>query len=333
MARGVARYGYELVPATQVNGSPAESMQAGNEPLLGGRREPFSTAEYDVLPKGEFDFVRRNYYSPIPDLSLLPLDIWDRRSHLGGVALDPDAGIEYLERELGPPIAELDVPLDDPGHPGAFFLRNTGFESVDAELLYGMIRSARPAQVVELGSGYTTLLINMAARRNAQEGSPAQHVAYDPYPREQVLGASVPEPTRLEAISATEVPMEVFTRLEADDVLFVDTTHTVKLGSDVNFVVLDVLPRLNAGVLVHFHDIFLPWEYPRGWFEDMQYFWAEQYLLQAFLAYNEAFEVLVPAHAIARVHPDRLARIVPSFVPGVMPGSLWLRRSGPRKVK
>lgn len=74
-----------------------------------------------------------------------------------------------------------------------------------------------------------------------------------------------------------------------------------------------------------FHDIFLPWEPPRGWFEGMQYFWAEEYLLQA-------FDVLVRAHAISRVHADRLVRIVPSFVPGVMPGSLWLRRSGPRDI-
>jgi hypothetical protein len=328
IARTVGRYGYELALASNAAGPRQEPEPPGFELVPRGRQEPFATAEYDVLPKGQFDVVRRNYYSPIPDLSRLPQDIWRRSSDLCGVKLDPAAGVEFLESELASFIAELDIQVDDPGRPGVFFLRNTGFESVDAELLYGMIRSARPRRIVELGSGYTTLLINMAVRRNSAEGTPARHIAYDPYPREGVLGECVPEPTRLETTPATDVPLSTFTQLEAGDVLFVDTTHTVKLGSDVNFIVLEVLPRLREGVLVHFHDIFLPWEYPQRWFEEMRYFWAEQYLLQAFLAFNDAFEVLVPAHAIARAHPDRLARIVPSFEKGVRPGSFWLRRSG-----
>jgi len=90
-----------------------------------------------------------------------------------------------------------------------------------------------------------------------------------------------------------------------------------------------VLPQLAPGVLVHFHDIFLPYEYPRVWFEEMEYYWAEQYLLQAFLAYNTEWEVVVPAQAIAREHPERLARVVPSFDERVSPGSLWLRRRAP----
>ena len=121
-------------------------------------------------------------------------------------------------------------------------------------------------------------------------------------------------------------PGQVLVAASACDVLFVDTTHTVKLASDVDYILLDVLPHLEAGVLVHFHDIFLPWEYPRVWFEEMRYFWTEQYLLQAFLAFNEAFEV--PAHAIARLHPERLTRVVSSFRAGVTPGSFWLRRRG-----
>lgn len=339
LARGIGAYGYEMVPANRARRSCEDTQPAGFAPaqpagfelIPTGRIEPFSTAQYDVLPKGLFDVVPHNYYSPIPDLSLLPEDVWRRRSDLCGVGLDPKAGIEFLESELAPFLDELDIQIEDPRRPGVFFLRNAAFESVDAELLYGMVRSARPARVVELGSGYTTLLINMAAQRNAKEGVPTQHVAYDPFPREHVLGASVPEPTRLEAISATAVPLRVFTQLEAGDVLFVDTTHTVKLASDVNFILLDVLPRLRAGVLVHFHDIFLPWEYPRVWFEEMKYFWNEQYLLQAFLAFNETVEVLVPAHAIARAYPDRLARVISSFNTDVTPGSFWLRRRAPEQ--
>jgi hypothetical protein len=305
------------------------SEPPGFELIPLGRHEPFSTAEYDVLPRGRYDFVRHDYYSPIPDLSTLPETVWSRRGEMPGIDMDVGAAMDLLESSLTPYIAELDVPSDDPKRPGTFFLNNTGFESVDAELLYGMIRFLKPAQIIELGSGYTTLLIGMAARRNCDEASPARHVAYDPYPRKHVLGPELPPPTRLEPMSATDVPMSAFTALEDGDVLFVDTTHTVKLGSDVNFIVLDVLPRLHPGVVVHFHDIFLPWEYPRRWHEALRYFWSEQYLLQAFLTLNSGFEILLPAQAMTREYPERLRAAIGSYAPGVSPGSMWLRRRQP----
>jgi len=288
----------------------------------------------DVVAKpgpGEYDLVRRSYDSPIPHLDELPADVCDRRSPLaGGIELNVDRAIETIESELAPFVAELDFPLDGPVPPGRFFLRNENYQSVDAELLYAMVRARKPRRVMELGSGYTTLLIGMAARRNAEEGTATEHVAYDPYPRPHVIGEEPPAPTRLEPVSAVDVPLGEIGRLEAGDVLFVDTTHTVKLGSDVNHIVLEVLPALAPGVIVHFHDVFLPWEYPRVWVEERGYYWAEQYLLQAFLAFNDEFEVLIPAHAVAREHPARLTAVVPSFAPPpgrlIGPAAFWIAR-------
>jgi predicted O-methyltransferase YrrM len=329
-ARWLARRaGFELVRrqgTSAVPGGPLPGSATDSETIPLGRNEPFSTAFYDIVPRGQFDIVRRDYYSPVPDVSRLRDEVWERRSELPGVELDSCKSMDFVERELAPAIAELDVPLDDPGLPGEFFLRNNNFEAVDAELLYGVIRSMRPARVIELGSGYSTLLINMACRRNATAGVTTVHDAYDPFPREHIVGSGLLAPTRISAVSAVDVPLEAFAELQPGDVLFVDTTHTVKLASDVNFVILDVLPRLRPGVLVHFHDIFLPWEYPKAWFTKMRYFWAEQYLLQAFLAFNREFEVLVPAQVLAREHPARLRRVIPSFVEGISPGSMWLRR-------
>jgi hypothetical protein len=280
----------------------------------------------EVVPEGPHDVVPRNYYSPVPDLDLLPEYIWERRSALGGVELQIDRAMELVESELAPFVKELEVSTDGPKPPGEFFLRNQNYESVDAELLYAILRARKPRRVLELGSGYTTLLIGAACRRNAEDGTATEHVAFDPFPRAQIFGAAPPPPTRFEPTSATDVPLDAFRELRAGDVLFVDTTHTVKLGSDVNYIVLDVLPMLAPGVVVHFHDVFLPWEYPRQWFETMQYYWAEQYLLQAFLAFNDAFEVILPAQALAREHPDRLGAVVPSFAAGVSPGAIWLLR-------
>src|SRR4051794_20501601 len=281
---------------------------------------------FDVVPKGFYDVVRRDYYSPVPNLELLPEDIWNRHSRLGGVDLRVEAGMALIEEELTQFVAELDVSTSGPSAPGEFFLENGNYETVDAELLYAMLRARKPRLVMELGSGFTTLLIGSAARKNAAEGRHTEHLAYDPFPRPQILGDEPPPPTRFEPISATDVPLDAFAQLGAGDFLFVDTTHTVKLGSDVNYIVLDVLPTLAPGVIIHFHDVFLPWEYPREWFEEMQYYWAEQYLLQAFLAFNSDFEVLIPAAAIASEFPERLASVVPSFAPGHRPGAIWLKR-------
>jgi hypothetical protein len=282
----------------------------------------------EVVRRGRYDVVRHDVYSPVPDLAQLPPDLWDRRDPLAGIALDVDAALGLVENELAPFLAEFDFPRDGPQPPGEFFLFNDNFEAVDSELLYALVRSRRPGRVVELGSGYTSLLIGAACRRNAADGTPTVHVAYDPYPRPQVLGERVPEPTVVVPISAADVPLEVFTSLEAGDILFVDTTHTVKVGSEVVHVVLDVLPLLRPGVLVHFHDIFTPWSYPREWLEEHQWYWAEQYLLQGFLAFNEGFEILLPTQAMARDLPERLAAAIPSFVAGagVGPASLWLVR-------
>lgn len=319
--------GFDLVRRRSPNPAGPEPPDAGGLlSIPAGRTEPFAADGYDVIPRGGFDVVRRDYYSPIPDLSRLPEDVWTRRSQLGGLDLSTDAAIVFVERELGALIAELDIPKQDPGVPGQFFLANHGFETVDAELLYAMIRALQPRRVIELGSGYSTLLINLACRRNAADGVNTLHEAFDPYPRPHILGESLPPPSTLSAISATDVPLAEFSGLKSGDILFVDTTHTVKLASDVNFVILDVLPALAPGVIVHFHDIFLPWEYPREWFAEMGWYWAEQYLLQAFLAYNGSFEILVPAYALAREQPARLANTIPSFTPGAAPGSMWLRR-------
>lgn len=302
------------------------ARRAGFELVRTDQHDLIPKGAYEIFPRGECDVVRRDYYSPVPNLELLPEDIWSRRSDLGGVDLGVEAGIELIENELANYAAELDVPSDGPATPGQFFLKNGNYESVDAELLYAMLRARKPRLVMELGSGFTTLLIGEAVRRNHADGVQTQHLAYDPFPRPQILGEEPPPPTRFEPISATDVPLDAFAQLGAGDILFVDTTHTVKLGSDVNYIVLDVLPTLAPGVIVHFHDVFLPWEYPREWFEEMQYYWAEQYLLQAFLAFNDEFEVQIPAAAIAQEFPQRLAAVVPSFVPGQRPGAIWLKR-------
>jgi Methyltransferase domain len=216
--------------------------------------------------------------------------------------------------------------------PSRFWLHNNSYESVDAEILYATLRHLKSPRVYELGSGASSHVIHLAALANAREGRPLEHTVFDPFPYQASPMGPVPNVTT-HPIRAEDLDPARFAALHAGDVLFVDTTHTVRTGGDVTHIFLEILPRLAPGVTVHVHDIFLPYEYPRDWVVEQRRAWAEQYLLQAFLAFSRDFEVVIPNYALARAAPDTLQRLIPSFDPRtVRPGGFWIRRREPSSV-
>jgi hypothetical protein len=272
-------------------------------------------------------FVRRTYYSPIPDVREIPSRVWERRSPLRGLAFDLSAQLGFVEAELTPYLEEFRPPLDRGPDPGEYYSRNGFYNPGDAELLYALVRHLKPRRIAELGSGYSTAVAARACRRNVAEGHEVTYEAFDPYPRDWVEG--IPGLTALHSVPATRVPLETIGALDGNDILFVDTTHTVKVGGDVNHIILDLLPLVEAGVAVHFHDVFLPWEYPRRWVGPLKRYWAEQYLLQAFLAGNSGFEVLLAVNALVREHGPRLRELIPSISPELTSCAFWIRRVKP----
>ena len=250
--------------------------------------------------------VPKSFYSAIPDVAALPPGTFERRSPLAGVRLDLDAQLAWAREHLAEPMREY-TPPEAPT-----------YGPVDSVVLYGMLRALRPARVVELGSGASTHVTAAALRANGE----GELEVFDPYPADGVDGIA-----RLHRTLAQDVAPATFEALRSGDVLFVDTTHTVKIGSDVNHIVLDILPRLAPGVVVHFHDIFLPYEYPRRWLEDFGLYWAEQYLLQAFLACNADFEVLLAVTALARDRSEAFAELLPATVTRRAGAAFWLRRT------
>jgi len=269
-----------------------------------------------------FEVVRRSFYSPLPDRERLPAALWSGPGELPGVELNVDGGRALL-REMAPFLAEFTPAVAQASN---FRLDNGTYETGDAETLFAMLRQFKPARVLELGSGTSSHIISAALRANDADGNRSTYRVFDPYPWQATeLGPA--SGVEVVALGATDVPPSEYAALEPGDVLFVDTTHTVKTGGDVNHLLLEVVPRLPVGVIVHFHDIFLPYEYPREWVVDMRLAWAEQYLLQAFLAFNRQFEVLLPVHALARTAPAELDRLIPGFHPGAAPGAFWIRRT------
>ena len=266
--------------------------------------------------------VVKSFYSPIPDLAALPDSTWERRSDLAGIDFDPAAQLAFLER-LRDQLAEFRPPASATG-PDDYAADNPSYPPVDAAVLHAIVRGQKPKRIVELGSGHSTLVAAAACAANEREGSPCDYRAYDPFP--QVARPGLPGLTELARTRAEELSLKLFAGLGDGDLLIVDTTHTVKTGGDVNHIVLDVLPRLGGGVLVHFHDVFLPWEYPRQWAEDYGLYWAEQYLLQAFLSLNREFEVACALYALSRDQPEPLRELVPAWGGGSTPGAFWIRR-------
>ncbi len=266
--------------------------------------------------------VLKTYYSPIPDLAQLPEEVWQARDPLRGIVFDLEAQMAFVESDLSPHLDGL-AWGGDVATTYAYDPNNDSYPLADARVLYAMVRQLRPKRIVELGSGQTTRVMAQACRENALDGSAARLRAFDPFPT--AVDDGLPGLAELVRTKAQDVPDEVFTELEAGDVLFVDTTHTVKIASDVNHIILRVLPLLADGVIVHVHDIFLPYEYPRFFFADYALYWAEQYLLQAFLAFNSAFEVLCAVHALGRERSERMAA-TGALTAGEIGSSFWIRR-------
>ena len=189
-----------------------------------------------------------------------------------------------------------------------------------------MQRELTRKHLIEIGSGHSTLLAAQAFQKIAQEGRAGELIACEPYPKE-FLRRGFPGLSRLIEKKVQDVPLAEFEALGRNDILFIDSSHVLKIGSDVQFEFLEILPRLKPGVLVHFHDIFLPEEYPRQWILEKHKFWTEQYLLQAFLACNQSFEVLWASNFMRLMHPEALRQAFTRYDPAkVRPGSCWIRR-------
>jgi Methyltransferase domain len=263
-----------------------------------------------------------HYSSPIPDTRELPEGFSARaRDFSGGLTLDLGSQLELLTR-LGRWAEELaDVPEQAAS---GFYWDNTQLYRNDATAYYGMIRELRPQRVVEVGGGFSTMIASRACVANGS----TDLVCVEPWPRPE-LRNGLPCLGRLIESPVQDVAPDLFLELRAGDLLFIDGSHVSRAGSDVNYLLLSILPRLARGVVVHVHDVFTPWEYPEHWITEQQIFWNEQYLLEAFLLYNGDFEPLCFMNFLGKTAPEAF-RAALGLAPNAAPGgsSAWLRRAG-----
>jgi predicted O-methyltransferase YrrM len=230
-----------------------------------------------------------------------------------GVDLHLERQREFLDGVIARFANECEFP-DAPTELSSQYHYNNGlFEAVDAEIAYSMVRWLRPRCIVEIGSGYSTRVMASALVRNFEKYANDCHfVSIEPNP-DAVLSRGFTGLTRVVPKRVQDAELDIPSMLNAGDILFIDSSHVVAVGSDVVYEFLEVLPRLRSGVVVHVHDIFLPADYPRDTVLDGLCFWSEQYLLQAFLSFNRDYEVLWSSSAMQSAYPAELARVFPRW--------------------
>ena len=253
-----------------------------------------------------------HYYEPIPDFREITVEQINRQRKYPAIDFAWDDQLALLDELAGYRDELLETSFD---------FENPYFNGLDAAVYYSLIRHLQPQRIIEIGGGYSTRIANSALTGNTK----GQLICIEPYPEDRLVGAEL----NVEIVRkrVEDIDVDFFSCLKANDILFIDSSHTVKFGSDVCYEFLEILPRLNPGVWVHVHDIFFPHDYPAEWLLDRRLALNEQYLLEAFLSFNTTFSVRLANYWLCLEYLDHAARLWPKVVStNHRPASFWMKR-------
>ncbi len=304
--------------------------------FLKSRVGPFLRLVAESGQRFKVNITPHHFYSEMPDLVMLRREkFWRAPMSMVGVSgTDTAAQLEWV-RACCAATAEARRGMDVHGEA---IRRNgeVGYGPIEAEFLYCFVRSQRPGKIIQIGCGVSTAIILKAA---ADEGYTPKVVCVEPYPTKVLRDEQ--EAGRIELLPemAQKVALDRLTDLRSGDLLFVDSTHTIKPGSEVVRIILEVMPRLVPGVWAHFHDIYFPYDYNPGVLETDVFFARESTLLHAFLAMNSGWTI---AGSLSMLHHGQQAamrELFPKYRPqrvesavlveqGDFPSATYLRRTG-----
>ena len=278
---------------------------------------------FPIWEKLGFHITPNHYYEPIPDTRTLGDEIWERESEMRGVNVNGEKQKEFIDKYCSIYKKEYDsFGLYEPTDEFKYYVYNGWFGEIDGDVLYTILRSYKPKRVIEIGSGYSSILIAETLNKNKlKDGIISKFTSIDPYPNPDIKG-KIPRNVELIEKKLQDIKFEYFNQLKENDVLFIDSTSIVKINSDVCYEFLELIPRLNKGVLIHVHDIFLPKEYPKEWVIGKKLFSNEAYLLQAFLLFNNAFEIIWMGNYMKIKYP----KLCKKMFRGKASQSFWMKK-------
>ncbi|MGK2922711.1 MAG: class I SAM-dependent methyltransferase [Methyloceanibacter sp.] len=284
---------------------------------LSGDNERFPSTFAAVKSAG-YAVYKRHYYHPFITADDLRFPLSAKRS-LPGIDLKPEGQLGFAELcDFSSEILDLSEQVD--AHGKRLFWEGE-FGHGDGDALYSVVRALKPKRIIEVGCGQSTRIIQAAVARN---GTGCRHICIEPYeqPWLESYGVEVVR-QRVESCDPSIVD-----ELEANDILFIDSSHVLRPQGDVLFELMELVPRLKKGVLVHVHDIFTPHDYPENWVLERGLLWNEQYVVECFLSFNRSYEILLAMNYLAHDYRDRVSSIFPGLArePKAEPGSFWFRR-------
>lgn len=284
-------------------------------------------AERDALKKAQGFVPPGHFYSPIVKISEIMNDsanIFDvTPREIPGIDLNESGQLELLA-EFESLYSAIDFP-EFRTNGRRYFYENPAYSYSDAIMLNCMMRKFRPNRIIEVGSGYSSCAMLDTSENFLEKAVSLTFI--EPYPE---LLKSLIFPGDLDSIRIVpsrlqDVEIEVFRKLQANDFLFIDSTHVCKTGSDVNYLLFNILPSLHSGVHVHIHDIFYPFEYPKKWVLGGRS-WNEVYALRAFLQFNSHFKIELMNTYLEHFHRARFAGRMPLCLKN-SGGSIWLLKN------
>ena len=283
---------------------------------------PYVKTLYAQSARGAFP--NGHFYSPIvskEQIKKREKQIWQGVNKIGILGIDLKTESQLLlVAQLSSFYSEL--PFKEEKHPNfRYYYNNNYFNYSDAIILYSLIRLKQPKKIIEIGSGYSSAV--MLDTNELFFNNQIDLTFIDPYAER--LNSLITEKDRKHSTiiekDVQEISTDIFKNLEAGDILFIDSTHVSKTGSDVNYILFDILPILKPGVLIHFHDVFYPFEYPKDWVY-RSFNWNEDYILRAFLMYNQQFSIALFPSYLHIHHPAVFAEMPLTYKN--TGGSLWL---------
>ena len=301
----------------------------GNAPLLGKAIKKYKKFQRAY---GACGSEPGHFYSPIP--SLVEIEANKSRifgqTEVAGVDINLPAQLDLLEKFKA---VHAELPYDFRGgheNPKLRYrwLAGSQYRYSDVVFLYHTMRHLQPKRIIEIGSGFSSAVILDVNELFFNSTIETTFIEPNPQRLFKLLGESERKRLSIVTEKVQSVPLDAFQALEENDILFVDSSHVVKIGSDVNHIVFNILPNLRKGVCIHFHDVFFPFELPMHWIFKYKRFWNESYLLRAFLMNNDSYEIFLFNTFLQRNHRNWFEREMPEcLIDEENCGSIWIRKT------